>query len=57
MTAIVGIVSRHIPINKPNKSKLSLYNPLHSLLTTISKQMYISNKTEHFVIKVGVIHL
>ena len=35
--------------NQPNKTRLALYKPLLSLL-----KVYVSNKTVHFSLKVGV---
>ena len=55
MTTVVSIVSRHgLRIeahhrNQHNKTKLALYKPLYCHL----KQLYISNKTEHFNYKGG----
>ena len=60
MAAIVGIVSRHgITIevccrNQPNKRKLALYKPLFHFYSHL-KQLYMSNKTERFSYKVGVV--
>ena len=53
MAAIVGIVGRHglriepCHRNQPNKSKLTLYKPLLHFYSHL-KQLYISNKKEHF---------
>ena len=58
MAAIVNIDSRHgLRIeahhrNQPNKSKLALYKPLLHFYSHL-KQLYISNKTEHFSYKSG----
>ena len=55
MAVVVIINDRHglrfkpHSINEPNKSKLLLYKPLFSLF----KQLYTSNKTEHFSYKGG----
>ena len=57
MAAIVGIVSRRdFTIearyrNQGNRSTLVLYNYVNGCL----KQLYISNKTEHFSYKVDVV--
>ena len=57
MAAIVGIISRRgLTIeacrrNKPNKNKLGLYQFLH--INSCLKQLYISNKMEHFGYKGG----
>ena len=58
MAAIVNIDSRHgLRIeahhrNQPNKSRLGLYKPLLHFYSHL-KQLYISNKTEHFNYKSG----
>ena len=58
MATIVDIVSRRDLIievrhrNQPNKSKLALYKPLLHFYSHL-KQLYISNKTEHFSYKDG----
>ena len=58
MTAIVSIISRRgLKIeaqhrSQPNKSKLALCKPwIH--FNSLLKQLYISNKTEHFSYKGG----
>ena len=58
MAAIVGIVRRcglrnEVGCrNQPNKSKLALYKPLFHFYSHL-KQLYMSNKTEHFSYKGG----
>ena len=58
MAAIVSIDSRHglrieaLHRNQPNKSKLALYKPLLYFYSHL-KQLYISNKKEHFSYKGG----
>ena len=58
MSAILSIISRHglrneaRHRNQPNKSKLALYKPLIHFYSH-SKQLYTSNKTEHFSCKGG----
>ena len=60
MAAVVGIDSGHgltIEVcyrNQPNKSKLALYIPLLHFNSHL-KQLYISNKTEHFSCKGGCV--
>ena len=44
-----GLRIETLHINQHNKDKLSLYKPLYSLF----KQLYTSNKTEHFSYKGG----
>ena len=59
MAAIVSIVSRRsLRIethrrNQPNKSKLALYKPLLHFYSYL-KQLYMNNKMERSVTKVGV---
>ena len=56
MKAVVSIISRHYlgieacRINQPDKTNLVLYKPLIKLYGHL-KQLYISNKTEHFSYK------
>ena len=58
MAAIIGIVSSHglrfeaCCRNQPNKSKLAVYKPLLHFYSHL-KQLYISNKMEHFSYKCG----
>ena len=60
MVAIVGNVSRNGPTievhrrNQPNKSKLVLYV---SAITFTLKQLYVSNKRNTSVTKVGVVYV
>ena len=48
-----GLTTRH---KKHDKSKLPLYKPLLHFYNHL-KQLYICNKTEHFIIKVGVAYV
>ena len=56
MATILGIVSRHglrneVPRrNQPNKRKLAMYKKLLHFYSHL-KQLYMSNKTEHFSYK------
>ena len=60
MEAVTGTISSHdLRIKCVIDTSLygSLYNPLLSLCNSYLKQLYISNKMEHFVIKVGVAYM
>ena len=58
MAAIAGIISRRglrneaCHRNQPNKSKLALYKALVHFYSHL-KQLYMSNKTEHYSYKGG----
>ena len=59
MATVVGIASIHsltIEVHQPNRSKLALYKLLLYFNSHL-KQLFRSNKTEHFSYKGGVAYL